>query len=221
MTYDQLLTSILVNRTCFSSETIAVAPSSHEICNAGFTLCWVMGGLLLSNRWHDDAFPNETSLVISTLDYEPLWSVCPKVKADQRILCPKYFLSLEIASQLIFSLFGDFMTILNFQTLIIILFYGMFWTWDPMIQGCCAQRDVLSTGTCLGTKRPWDGSSRHHLWLGHYAPCTLCPLSETSPGVYNFCLLRPLITTPLDHHNPWSQHPCGHHIPDLFGRLYI
>ncbi len=71
-------------------------------------------------RWHDDASPNETSLVISTLDYESLWSVCPKVKADPRILCPKYFLSLEIASQLIFSLFGDFMTILNFQTLIII-----------------------------------------------------------------------------------------------------
>ncbi len=71
-------------------------------------------------RWHDEASPNETSLVISTLDYEPLWSVCPKVKTDQWILGPKYFLSLDVASQPILSLFGDLMTILNFQTLIII-----------------------------------------------------------------------------------------------------
>jgi hypothetical protein len=70
--------------------------------------------------WHDDSSPNKTSLVISTLEYEPLWSVCPKVKTDQWILCPKYFLSLDVAFQPIFSLFGDFMTILNFQTLIII-----------------------------------------------------------------------------------------------------
>jgi hypothetical protein len=59
-------------------------------------------------------------LVISILDNEPLWSVGPKVKTDQRILCPKCILSLDVASQSIFSLFGDFMTILNFQTLIII-----------------------------------------------------------------------------------------------------
>ncbi len=74
-------------------------------------------------RWHDDASPNKTSLVISTLDYEPLWSVCPNVKTGQWILHPKYFLSLDIASQPIFSLFSlfqDFMTNLNFQTLIII-----------------------------------------------------------------------------------------------------
>jgi hypothetical protein len=44
----------------------------------------------------------------------------PKVKTDQWILYPKYFLSLDVASQPIFSLFGEFMTILNFQTLIII-----------------------------------------------------------------------------------------------------
>jgi hypothetical protein len=71
-------------------------------------------------RWHDDASPNKTSLVISTLDYEPLWSVCPKGKTDQWILRPKYYLSLDVASQPIFSLFGDFMTILNLETLIII-----------------------------------------------------------------------------------------------------
>ncbi len=69
--------------------------------------------------WHDDASPNETSLVISTLDYEPLWSVCPKGKTDQWILCPKYVLSLDVSSQPIFSLFRDFMTILNVQTMII------------------------------------------------------------------------------------------------------
>jgi hypothetical protein len=61
------------------------------------------------------------SLVISTLDYEPLWSVCPKDNIDQWILHPRYFLSLDVASHPVFSLFGDFMTILNFQTLIIIL----------------------------------------------------------------------------------------------------
>ncbi len=71
--------------------------------------------------WHDDASPNETSLVISTPDYEPLWSVCPKGKTDQWISRPKYFFSLNVASQPIFSLYGDFMTILNFQTMIIIL----------------------------------------------------------------------------------------------------
>ncbi len=44
-------------------------------------------------------------------------TVCPKDKTEQY---PMYFLSLEVAPQPIFSLFGDFMTIFNFQTLIII-----------------------------------------------------------------------------------------------------
>jgi hypothetical protein len=38
---------------------------------------------------------------------------------------------------------------------------GKFWTWEIEIQGCYAHRDVSSAGTCSGTKRPWDGSSRH------------------------------------------------------------
>ncbi len=26
---------------------------------------------------------------------------------------------------------------------------------------------------------------------------------------------------PLDHNVPWTQRPCGHYVPDLFGHLYI
>ncbi len=66
--------------------------------------------------WHDDASPNQTSLVISTLDYEPLWSGCPRVETDQRILRPKYFLSLDVASQPIFSVFWGLYNPPNFQT---------------------------------------------------------------------------------------------------------
>jgi hypothetical protein len=66
-----------------------------------------------SEWWHDIASLNKKSLVITTLDYQPLWSVCPKVKTDQWILRPKYVLSLDVAFQPIFSLFGDFMTILK------------------------------------------------------------------------------------------------------------
>jgi hypothetical protein len=58
--------------------------------------------------------------VISTLEYEPLWSVCPRIKTYQGISRPKFFLSLDIVSQPKFSLFGDFVTILNVQTLTII-----------------------------------------------------------------------------------------------------
>jgi hypothetical protein len=83
-----------------------------------FSFCLILKG------WHDDASPNETSLVISTLDYEPLWSECPRVETDQRILRPKYFLSLDVASQPMCSVFGDFITTLNFQTLIIIWSLG-------------------------------------------------------------------------------------------------
>jgi hypothetical protein len=48
---------------------------------------------------------NKMSPVISTLEYEPLWSVCPWVQTDRQILSPKYFLSLDVASQSIYSLF--------------------------------------------------------------------------------------------------------------------
>jgi hypothetical protein len=41
----------------------------------------------------------------------------PRLKLN---LHPEYFLSLEVASQPIFSLFGDFMTVLNCRTMIII-----------------------------------------------------------------------------------------------------
>ncbi len=57
-------------------------------------------------------------------------------------------------------------------------------------------------------KRLW--SRRPRLFktsLDHYVPCTLCPLSGTSLGVYDFCTLFPLITMSLDHKVPWSQCP--------------
>jgi hypothetical protein len=43
------------------------------------------------------------------------------------MLRPKYFLSLDVASQPIFSFFGDFMTIPNFQTFVeraLIIIFG-------------------------------------------------------------------------------------------------
>jgi hypothetical protein len=49
-----------------------------------------------------------------------------------------------------------------------------------VIQGCYAHRDVLSAGTCSGTKRPWDGSSRHrcNTWGGAGAGESLKILEE-------------------------------------------
>jgi hypothetical protein len=51
----------------------------------------------------------------------------------------------------------------------------MFWTWDTMIKGCYVHRDVLPAGTLSGTKRPWDGSSRHRfISTDVLSPQTFC-----------------------------------------------
>ncbi len=41
------------------------------------------------------------------------------------------------------------------------------------------------------------------------------------PVFYIPCLERPWVLTIFVRYVPGSQHPCGHNIHDLFGRLYI
>jgi hypothetical protein len=54
----------------------------------------------------------------------------------------------------------------------------------------------------------------------------LCPqiyhvFGHDIPVFYVPCLERLWALTIFVRYVPVSQHPCGHHIPDLFGRLYI
>jgi hypothetical protein len=80
-------------------------------------------------------------------------------------------------------------------------------SWSDTPNTGCHDKTSLITMCPTVQNISWSLHPFLNLWFGNYIPCTLFPMFGMSLGVYDFCMLCPLITIDLDHNIPWSQCP--------------